>query len=117
MPGHGTEPKTNAHVELRPHSGGRPVTSQQDFESGLHWGLLGVAMTLGVHSRVRGQAADLCQCPVPRLNGVLLTEVCKAYGFISNLVWKHCVQTFPDRHFWGRGKLITPLNCPNKGTQ
>lgn len=75
MPGHRKELKTNAHVGLRPHPGGRPGTSQLDFESGLHWGLHRAALTPGVHSRVRGQAADLCQCPAPRLNGVLLTSL------------------------------------------
>lgn len=101
MPVHGTELKTSAHVKKRPHHGGRPVNSQEKTLKAACMGLLRAAMTLGACSRVRGQAADSGQCPVLSAQWGFVDCNLQACRFISHLVWKQCVQSFPPQALLG----------------
>lgn len=77
MPAHGTELKTNAHVKLRPHQGGRPVTSQEKTSKVACMGLLRAAMTLGARSRSEDKQLIQANALFSLLNGVLLTAACR----------------------------------------
>lgn len=107
MPAHWTELNTNAPITFRPHRGGRSVSNQpgKDLKSSLYWGLLRVALTLRARSGVKGQAAHSCLCPVLLAQWGFVDCRVQACRFISNLVWKHCVQNFPGRYFRARGNL------------